>query len=82
MMHLAWLNASYCWVINENGIFSEVQRGVECYEIGGKVGKNTDPKTHKDNNLAKLNDAKRAVFARSLHKRHLKNKENTGVLWV
>ena len=34
------------------------ERGVERYEMGGKVDKNTDPKTHNGHNLARLNDAK------------------------
>ena len=43
-MHIAVLNASFCWVMNEKGIASDRQRNVECGELGGKVGKNTAPK--------------------------------------
>ena len=38
------------------------ERHAECYEIRVKVGNNAGRKTHKDDNLAKLNDAKCMVL--------------------
>jgi len=57
-MQIALLNASYCRIMNEIDFIRDRQRNVECYEMGGKVGKKTAHKTHNANNLAKLNDAK------------------------
>ena len=50
-------------MMNEKGVVRDRQRNVECYEIGGKVGKTRHPKTHIDNNLARQNDAKCPFYA-------------------
>ena len=42
------------------------QRSVESYELGRKVGKITDSKTHNDNNRAKLKDAKCTILCACL----------------
>ena len=40
------------------GIVSGRRREAEWYELGGKIGKNTEGKNHRAHNLEKLNDAK------------------------
>ena len=69
-------------MMNEKGVISGGQRGVECYEIGGKVGKNTGAKTCNGNNLAKLNDAKRIILCSQFTQKAIEKKGNTCVLLV
>ena len=61
-MHLASLNASKSREMNDKGLVLDGQRGVESYERGEKVGLKTNLETRNDNNLAKLNDAKKHHF--------------------
>ena len=49
--------------MNGKGLVLDGQRGVESYERGEKVGLKTNLETRNDNNLAKLNDAKSAIYA-------------------
>ena len=62
-MQKAQLDASKSRMMNEKGVVKDGKRISRCHEIGGKVGKNTDPKTCNGNNLAKLNDAKSTIYA-------------------
>ena len=43
-MQFAVLSDALCRVMNKNGLVIGGQRNVECYELGGKVGKNTGQK--------------------------------------
>ena len=61
MHEKASLNASKSRGMNDKGVVSDGQRGVESHEIGGKVGKNSGQKTRNGNNLAKQNDAKSII---------------------
>ena len=58
MHEKAELNASKCWVTNGEGVVSDRQRVLNAMKRVGKFAKNAGQKTHKGNNLAKLNDAK------------------------
>ena len=61
MHEKASLNASKRRDMNDKGVVSDGQRGVESHEIGGKVGKNSGQKTRNGNNLARQNDAKSII---------------------
>ena len=53
--------------MNDRGVVSDGQRGVESHEMGGKVGKNSEQKSRNGNNLAKQNDAKSMSLASVLN---------------
>ena len=64
------------------GIVSGRRRESEWYDLGGKIGKNTEEKIHRAHNLEKLNDAKCPFLLVFSLKGHLQKKEKIGVLPV
>ena len=81
-MQFAVLSDALCRVMNKNGLVIGGQRNVECYELGGKVGKNTGPETHNGNNLAKLNDAKCTILCSSFNQKPFEKQGNACILQV
>ena len=76
------LDAPKCWVMNEKGIVSDKQRGVESHEIGGKIGKNKEREHTHQQQSGKAKRCKMHRLFSFFTKQHLRNKGKVCLLWA